>query len=520
MTVPSPTAGNDDTPARFPIALVRERLPGARRLIVLDDDPTGTQPVRDVSVITRWHVDDIRWALRRPGPGFYILTNTRSLTAADAADRLREIVGNCMTAARQENVRVALVSRGDSTLRGHFPLEVQTIAGLSGDDAPHTIVLAPAYIEAGRITVAGVHYVVTGSGRTPVGDTEFAADRTFGYRSSRLSDWVAEKAGGAIDASEIMEVPHAQLRAGTSALVHAITTVRPAVVVADAQDDDDVRALAIATLDTEATGMRLLYQAGPSFVRARLGQDAPRPMDDDDLTRLIRSAHARGLVVVGSHVELTTRQVEALAAERDVVRITLDVSQVLDTKTADGHIAAVVAEAARALRRRTVVIETSRTLARAADPEQSLSLSAAVSAALVAVTRQVVAVTMPAYVIAKGGITSSDIATKALGISRAIVEGPLLDGIVSLWRPVDGPAAGLPYVVFAGNVGDRHSLAHAVARMEHARTHADRPAPRPAHDGGHPDRHADDRGRAGGVSAETSAVVHGADHTDQEVGRA
>jgi hypothetical protein len=34
----------------------------------------------------------------------------------------------------------------------------------------------------------------------------------------------------------------------------------------------------------------------------------------------------------------------------------------------------------------------------------------------------------------------------------------MLPGIVSLWEPVDGPAAGIPYVVFPGNVGDDRSL--------------------------------------------------------------
>jgi uncharacterized protein YgbK (DUF1537 family) len=53
----------------------------------------------------------------------------------------------------------------------------------------------------------------------------------------------------------------------------------------------------------------------------------------------------------------------------------------------------------------------------------------------------------------------------ALGIRRAWARGTLLPGIVSLWEPVDGPAAGLPYVVFAGNVGDDDALASVVERL-------------------------------------------------------
>ena len=79
-----------------------------------------------------------------------------------------------------------------------------------------------------------------------------------------------------------------------------------------------------------------------------------------------------------------------------------------------------------------------------------------------------VATRRPSYVVAKGGITSSDVATRALGIDRAWIRGSLLPGIVSLWEPVSGPAQGLPYVVFAGNVGGETSLADVIERLETA----------------------------------------------------
>jgi uncharacterized protein YgbK (DUF1537 family) len=67
--------------------------------------------------------------------------------------------------------------------------------------------------------------------------------------------------------------------------------------------------------------------------------------------------------------------------------------------------------------------------------------------------------TPPAWVISKGGITSSDIGTEALGIGRAWARGTLLPGIILLWEPVNGPYVGVPYIVFAGNVGDDSALA-------------------------------------------------------------
>jgi uncharacterized protein YgbK (DUF1537 family) len=125
-----------------------------------------------------------------------------------------------------------------------------------------------------------------------------------------------------------------------------------------------------------------------------------------------------------------------------------------------------VAAATAALASGPVVLSTSRRLVTGADEQSSLQLSRTVSDALTRATGQVVAARRPSYVVAKGGITSSDVATGALGIRRAVVRGSLLPGLVSLWEPAEGPARGLPYVVFAGNVGDEDALADVIDRLE------------------------------------------------------
>jgi uncharacterized protein YgbK (DUF1537 family) len=68
------------------------------------------------------------------------------------------------------------------------------------------------------------------------------------------------------------------------------------------------------------------------------------------------------------------------------------------------------------------------------------------------------------FVVAKGGITSSDVATKGLEVRRAEVAGPLLPpAIVPVWiLPDENDFPGLPYVIFPGNVGGPGSLAQAV----------------------------------------------------------
>lgn len=433
-----------------PAERVREALAGTPTVVVLDDDPTGTQTIRDLPVLTRWSPGDVDWALAQGTPAFFVLTNTRSLGPDAAAARDREVVRVCLDAARRARKDVVFASRGDSTLRGHFPLETDVIAQETG--APDAVVLAPAYTDAGRVTLDGVHWLRDGDELTPVAESEFAADATFGYRCSRLADWVAEKSAGAV--TDVAELRIEALRAGPPVLP------RGQVVVLDAVVDDDLRAAVLAVLAAERDGARFVYRVGPSFVRARVGQPEQPPIGDAELRDAVGTGH--GLVVAGSHVGRTSRQLEHLAARRDLARVELDVHRVLDGD--ESHLEHATDRVVDHLRTRTTVLATSRTLVTGGDEAESLDIARRVSAALTGVTARVVAADPPAYVVAKGGITSSDVATVSLRADRAWVRGSLLPGIVSLWAPTSGP----PLVVFAGNVGDDGALADVVDRLEAA----------------------------------------------------
>ena len=149
---------------------------------------------------------------------------------------------------------------------------------------------------------------------------------------------------------------------------------------------------------------------------------------------------------------MTTRQLAHLVAADHPVELELDVSRILDDSpgAADRHVEEVAARAVDALASGNVVVRTTRTLVRTDDPAESLAIARSVSTALVTVVARTLAARPPRFVVAKGGITSSDVAARGLSIKRAMVRGSLLPGIVSLWEPVDGPARGIPYVVFAG----------------------------------------------------------------------
>ncbi len=455
------------------VAALRGRTgPGRRVLVVLDDDPTGTQSVADLPVLTSWTTDALEWALSQATPAVYVLTNTRSLAPEDAERRNREVARNAYVAAGTVGVEVAFVSRSDSTLRGHFPLEVDVLAE---EVLAHTgravdgVVVVPAFGDAGRVTVGSVHYAGSPEeGWTPVGETEFARDHSFGYRSSDLRDWVAEKTGGRVPAEHVAALDLATLRTdpvGSAELLRSLRDAQPVVV--DVVEENDLRLLALALDGAERDGARLLYRVGPPFVRAVVGQEPRAPLDADDLA-VVRAGgraegRAGGLVVVGSHVETTTRQLEHLLAEASPTRLELDVPSVLG-EGREEHLTALVEQAVAALTDGDVVLSTSREVV-TGEGDEPLAVSRSVSDALVDVVRRVVAQAPPRFVVAKGGITSSDVASRGLGIERAVVRGPMLPGIVSLWEPVEGPARGVPFVVFAGNVGGPTSLAEVVRTL-------------------------------------------------------
>ncbi len=121
------------------------------------------------------------------------------------------------------------------------------------------------------------------------------------------------------------------------------------------------------------------------------------------------------------------------------------------------------AQVTTALADRDVLLVTSRDLLRGADADSSLTISRTVSAAVTDVV-QAALTAAPSWVLAKGGIRSHDVAVRGLGIRRATVLGQLLPGVISVFRPVEAAAkaVGMPYVVFAGNVGDENTLAEVV----------------------------------------------------------
>ena len=440
-------------------ALLRETK---QKVFVLDDDPTGTQTVCDTVVLTKWRADALLREMRSPDTLCYILTNTRSVNAERAAAINREIAQNLRAASEIAERPFAIISRSDSTLRGHFPAETDALAHCLAS-RPDGLLIIPAFMAGGRYTIQGLHYVEEGDALIPAAATPFAQDPVFAYANSELSKWVEEKTAGEVPAQGVSRLSIDKIRlGGPQAVADALDQLTGgAICVVDAVTERDLEVVALACLRVEAAGKNLLYRTAASFAGIRGGIPIRAPLQADEMKLMPQRA---GLVVVGSFVEKSSQQLAVLLGSGKARGVEVKVSELLASAEPATFIKPLV-EAVNAILKAGVhaVVYTSRQLVAGSDDAANFQISQRVSECLVEIVRGLRA--PPRFIIAKGGITSSDLATEALAISRARVLGQILPGIPA-WQPdASSRYADGTYVVFPGNVGDEGALLRAVQML-------------------------------------------------------
>jgi uncharacterized protein YgbK (DUF1537 family) len=426
-------------------------------LVVLDDDPTGIQTVHGCLLVTRWNRATLRTALHDEVPVFYALTNSRAYPPEQVRRTITRIVLRLLALNGGAEQGLLFLSRSDSTLRSHFPVEIDSIAAAlkrRGAEPPDAVFLCPAFFEAGRITRDDTHYLLEGGHLVPTAETEFARDSVFGYSSSLLPRYIEEKTGGRVRASQVLSIPLAWLRspqAEGSRLPEFLSRLQGCrFVVVNAESYHDLEALAGSLLAAAAAGKRFLFQSAASLVRALAGLPE-RPL----LGAEILKGAAPGLFVVGSHVQKTTRQLELLLAEPGTEAVPLEVAQILRRPSA---------LAARALRQIDAAVKRGRTPVAFTSrqeltfPSKALRLQAGqrISEFLARLVRRLPY--GPSYLVAKGGITSHVVLVRGLRVSRARVLGQVLPGVPAILTPPGGRLGGLPYIIFPGNVGGEDAL--------------------------------------------------------------
>jgi len=443
-------------------AIRKEFILSGKSVVVLDDDPIGTQTCHDVIVLTSWTVPLIVEELKKRPSILFILTNSRSLPEGAAVQLTLEIALNLKKASKESEREIVPISRSDSTLRGHFPAEVDALAqALEMDDAAW--ILLPAFIEGGRFTIDDVHYIIENQECVPVSETPFARDASFGYTHSNLKEWVEEKTKGAVKTAEVMSLSLADIRQeGPQRVCDTLLMCKSRqICIVNACSYTDLEVFVMGVLLAEKKGKRFLYRTSATFVSIRAGI-APGHIFKPGKEQVV-SPHG-SLVVVGSYVPKTTSQLDYLLAKGNHQSIEINVPELLQSRDNLIYAASVIKQADNWMASgKDVIIYTSRRLEVGKDPDSSLRVNGLVSAFLVSIVRGITV--RPAFIIAKGGITSSDLATKGLSVEKALILGQAIPGVPVWELDHKSKFPGLIYVVFPGNVGDHTALEQVCVKL-------------------------------------------------------
>ncbi len=432
------------------------------KIIVLDDDPTGSQTVHSCLLLTQWDVETLKLGLTDVAPIFFVLTNTRAMEPLQAATVTRAVCQNLKLAIAAVGLTdFLIVSRSDSTLRGHYPIETDVIADeLGGFDAHF---LMPAFFEGGRITRDSIHYLFVDGVETPVHKTEFARDSVFAYSHSYLPDYVAEKTHGKIPADRVVQFLLAEVRNGS--LDKLMQLERNRCCVVDGEQQSDFDQFATDLLAAASQGKKFLLRSGASILTS-LANLGPQPIPAIEMSKYVRNGQP-GAIIIGSHVQKTTDQLAQLLKADGIVGVEIDVSRLIDDdSTTRAELLATIIDRINTIHTagNTPAIYTSRQELSFETIEARLKFGAAVSTLLMDIIHA-----LPAdigFLISKGGITSNDTLSRGLALPTARLLGQIVPGCSAIVTPAThSQFPNLPVVLFPGNVGDEHALALAYLRL-------------------------------------------------------
>ena len=448
--------------------LLKELKEFNKKIVVLDDDPTGTQTVHDISVYTEWTEDTLTQGFNEENSEFYVLTNSRAFTQDYTRQVHTDIAKRVSDVAKATGKDFIIISRSDSTLRGHYPLETKTLKETLETNGAPVIdgeVLMPFFKEGGRFTIGNVHYVQEGEYLVPANETEFAQDSTFGYKAATMPEYIEEKTGGAFKADSVTCISLEDLRAGN---VDAIAQQLVAVhdfnkVIVNCTDYIDVKVFALALLKAMREGRHFMFRSAAALTKVLGGVSDKELLTKDEL--VVKGNTNGGLIIIGSHVKKTTQQLEKLQELDSIEFIEFNHLMVLESdEKLEAEIERVIKKTEDNIKHGvTTAVMTGRKLLKMDTKEDSLRVSVKISDALVQIVNRLTI--QPKFIISKGGITSSDVATKGLHIKKALVLGQVAPGIPAWKAGSESKFPGMSYVVFPGNVGEVTTLRDVVAMM-------------------------------------------------------
>lgn len=451
-------------------ALLSQAMEGFhKKLVVLDDDPTGVQTVHDVSVYTDWEEESIRKGFEEKEAMFFILTNSRSFSVEETTKVHQDIAARVAKVARELGQDFMIISRGDSTLRGHYPLETQLLAdGLTKNEGVviDGEIICPFFPEGGRYTMDNIHYVKEQDNLVPAGMTEFARDKTFGYKSSDLTEYVEEKTEGKYHKEDCITISLDELNALDVQEIKdkLMSAQNMAKIIVNAVSYADLKVFCAALVLAMKAGKHYMARTAAAFTKV-MGRISDQPLLGR--AQLEGDTKNGGIVLIGSHVKKTTDQLNCLKeldGQADFMEF--QVNTVFEENGLEKEVEGTVKAAEeKILSGRTVVIYTSRQLLAPENmtPEEKLHISVKISNAVTSIIGKLSV--KPKFIIAKGGITSSDVGTKALRVKKARVMGQVKKGIPVWMTGEESKFPGMPYIIFPGNVGEVSTLKEIVEEL-------------------------------------------------------
>ena len=432
------------------------------KIIVLDDDPTGSQTVHSCLLLMKWDVETLKIGLLDAVPIVFILTNTRAIAPNQAQQITVEVCQNLKQALRETQIdNYLVVSRSDSTLRGHYPVETDAIAKELGEFDAHF--LTPAFFEGGRVTKNSIHYLLADGVLTPVHETEFARDSVFAYSHSYLPEYVAEKTDQKILAQNVIKLSLEDLR-GENLSEQLLQLENNQCVAVDGEVQADFDLFSQAILAASSQGKKFLFRSAASLLTS-LAQLGLQPIAATEMSAY-KPTTKPGVILVGSHVNKTTRQLNQLLKEKDLEGIEIDVVRLRDFPSQRDEM---LAEALTKVnlswqKSKTPVIYTSRKELDFNNIQQRLDFGVRVSSLLMDLVKGLPSEI--AFLISKGGITSNDVLSDGLSLDTARLLGQILPGVSVVRTAENHPHfPNLPVVLFPGNVGSDDDLVTSWQRL-------------------------------------------------------
>ena len=445
------------------------------KVIVIDDDPTGSQTVNNCLLLLKWDYSTLLKGFESKSNLFFILANTRSLSENNAKLRLEEIcksLKEVISKRLYKEEEFVFVSRGDSTLRGHNFLEPKIINDCLGPfDATFHI---PAFIEGKRLTINGEHFI----DNIPVSQTIFAKDKIFGYETSNIKELLFLKSRSQINLNDIQNLKLSELKVleskDNNIIFNKLKNLNNNThLIVDVENYSHLKkfSLAIKKLSKQK---KFLFRTAASFVSSISGviDNPQKPIFYSDLRRKnSKKNFLPGFLVIGSYVELTTIQLEKLLEISDCVPIELDVFKFLRISKLKNN------QDKLALFKNSLLIEIRSILKKGNSPVLFTSRKeiyldnkneqvnfynylASFIAEFVADLKNEIG-----YLVSKGGITTNVILSDGLKANNVYLHGQIVTGISLLTFKLENDD-NLPIVTFPGNIGNDNSLVRVWSILE------------------------------------------------------